>query len=203
MVLFKRTKPLFSSKENMSTLIANDDIRTWRRHQMEAFPRYWPLVRGFHRWPVDSPPKSQWSFDFFIWSVPERTVEQTIESPMFLLSIGPFGTNFSEILTKKPIIIDKVNKFTYVVCKMQPFSCPWYIDKISDSWGSVTFLSQSVSRVKEQNHGRNINIHIFISIEHNIHHKESNRPSQSHYFPLSLLVTEQNKSTTNWYITKA
>ena len=34
------------------------------RHQMEAFPRYWPFVRGIHRSPVkspvNSPHKSQW-----------------------------------------------------------------------------------------------------------------------------------------------
>ena len=24
------------------------------------FPRYWPFVKGIHRWPVDSPHKGQW-----------------------------------------------------------------------------------------------------------------------------------------------
>ena len=33
---------------------------SWRRHQMETFPRYWPFVRGIHRWPVNSPHKGQW-----------------------------------------------------------------------------------------------------------------------------------------------
>ena len=33
---------------------------TWWRHQMEIFPRYWPLVRGLHRPPVNSPHKGQW-----------------------------------------------------------------------------------------------------------------------------------------------
>ena len=27
---------------------------------METFPRYWPFVRGSHRWPVNSPHKGQW-----------------------------------------------------------------------------------------------------------------------------------------------
>ena len=27
---------------------------------MEAFPRYWPFVRGINRWPVNSPHKGQW-----------------------------------------------------------------------------------------------------------------------------------------------
>ena len=30
---------------------------SWWRHQM---PRYWPFVRGIHRWPVNSPHKGQW-----------------------------------------------------------------------------------------------------------------------------------------------
>ena len=33
---------------------------SWWRHQMATFPRYWPFVRGIHRWPVDSPHKGQW-----------------------------------------------------------------------------------------------------------------------------------------------
>ena len=32
----------------------------WWRHQMEAFSRYWPFVRGIHRSPVNSPHKGQW-----------------------------------------------------------------------------------------------------------------------------------------------
>ena len=32
-----------------------DDIIKWK-----LFPRYWPVVRGIHRWPVNSPHKSQW-----------------------------------------------------------------------------------------------------------------------------------------------
>ena len=35
-------------------------VVSWWRHQMEAFPRYWPFVRGIHRWPVNSPHKGQW-----------------------------------------------------------------------------------------------------------------------------------------------
>ena len=33
---------------------------TWWRHQMETFPRYWPIVRGIHRLTVNSPHKGQW-----------------------------------------------------------------------------------------------------------------------------------------------
>ena len=31
------------------------DVIKWKH-----FPRYWPFVRGIHRWPVDSSHKSQW-----------------------------------------------------------------------------------------------------------------------------------------------
>ena len=33
---------------------------SWWRHQWKHFPRYWPFVRGIHRWPVNSPHKGQW-----------------------------------------------------------------------------------------------------------------------------------------------
>ena len=33
----------------------HDDVIKWRH-----FPRYWPFVRGIHRWPVNSPHKGQW-----------------------------------------------------------------------------------------------------------------------------------------------
>ena len=32
-----------------------DDVIKWNH-----IPRYWPLVRGIHRWPVNSPHKGQW-----------------------------------------------------------------------------------------------------------------------------------------------
>ena len=32
----------------------HDDVIKWKH-----FPRYWPFVRGIHRWPVDSPHKGQ------------------------------------------------------------------------------------------------------------------------------------------------
>ena len=33
----------------------HDDVIKWKH-----FPRCWPLVRGIHRWPVNSPHKGQW-----------------------------------------------------------------------------------------------------------------------------------------------
>ena len=35
----------------------------WLRHQMETFSCYWPLVRGIHWSPVNSPHKGQWHGD--------------------------------------------------------------------------------------------------------------------------------------------
>ena len=35
--------------------IEHDDVIKWNH-----FPRYWPFVRGIHRYPVNSPHKSQW-----------------------------------------------------------------------------------------------------------------------------------------------
>ena len=39
----------------------------WWRYQWEHFPRYWPFVRGIHRWPVDSRHKGQWRALMFSW----------------------------------------------------------------------------------------------------------------------------------------
>ena len=33
----------------------HDDVIKWK-----YFPRYWPFVRGIHRWPANSPYKDQW-----------------------------------------------------------------------------------------------------------------------------------------------
>ena len=35
--------------------VFHDDFNKWKH-----FPRYWPFVRGIHRWPVDSPHKGLW-----------------------------------------------------------------------------------------------------------------------------------------------
>ena len=37
------------------TLSCHDHFMKWKH-----FPRYWPFVRGIHRWPVNSPHKGQW-----------------------------------------------------------------------------------------------------------------------------------------------
>ena len=35
--------------------LVHDDVIKWKH-----FPRYWPFVRGIHRFPVNSPHKGQW-----------------------------------------------------------------------------------------------------------------------------------------------
>ena len=35
--------------------LSHDEVMNWKH-----FPRYWPFVRGIHRWPVNSPHKGQW-----------------------------------------------------------------------------------------------------------------------------------------------
>ena len=65
----------------------HDDVMKWKH-----FSRYWPYVRAIHRWPVDPPPpppppqKKKKSSDaelwYFLWSAPEETVEQSLETPV-------------------------------------------------------------------------------------------------------------------------
>ena len=59
---------------NVFGLIVNDNqnqIIKWKH-----FPRYWPFVRGIHRWPVNSPHNGRdaelWCF---LWSEPKQTAE--------------------------------------------------------------------------------------------------------------------------------
>ena len=40
---------------HLKLLVAHHDVIRWKH-----FPRYWPLVRGFRRSPVNSPHKGQW-----------------------------------------------------------------------------------------------------------------------------------------------
>ena len=40
---------------NVNKHYIHDDFIKWKH-----FPRYWPFVRGIHRWPVNSPHKGQW-----------------------------------------------------------------------------------------------------------------------------------------------
>ena len=42
--------------------LSHDDVIKWKH-----FPRYWPFVRGIHRWPVNSPHKGQWRGAFNVF----------------------------------------------------------------------------------------------------------------------------------------
>ena len=60
---------LCSSMQNVHwwSLPSHGDVIKWK-----LFPRYWLLVRGSHRWPVNSPPKaSDAELWCFLWSAPE------------------------------------------------------------------------------------------------------------------------------------
>ena len=48
-------KPLTKPMVTHFTDTGHDDVIKWKH-----FPRYWPFVRGIHRWPVNSPHKGQW-----------------------------------------------------------------------------------------------------------------------------------------------
>ena len=56
---------------------------TWWRHPMETFSALLAFCAGNHRSPVISPHKGQWHRVWcFLWSEPEPTVEQTMETPV-------------------------------------------------------------------------------------------------------------------------
>ena len=67
----------------------HDDVIKWKH-----FPRYWPFVRGIHRWPVDSLHKGQWrSFDFFFDLRLEQMAEQTLGTPVIWDAIALIMTS--------------------------------------------------------------------------------------------------------------
>ena len=64
------------------------DVTNWKH-----FPRYWPFVRGIHRSPVNPPTKaSDAELWCFLWSTPEQTIEQTIETPVIWDAMAPIMT---------------------------------------------------------------------------------------------------------------
>ena len=55
-VLTRNWKKIGATEDGMVPATARqDDVIKWKH-----FPRYWPFVRGIHRWPVNSPHKGQW-----------------------------------------------------------------------------------------------------------------------------------------------
>ena len=80
-----------------TTLFGNHDDVIKRGH----FPRYWPFVRGNHRSPVEENQpvthhKGQWLRALcFLWSAPEQTVVQAIETPMIWDAIALIMRSFN------------------------------------------------------------------------------------------------------------
>ena len=50
--------------------------KSWWRHQIDAFSRYWPFVRGIHRSLVNSPHKGQWRGALMICALNKRLSKQ-------------------------------------------------------------------------------------------------------------------------------
>ena len=59
-------KELLLSELIMTSFTHTYVFNSWRRHQMEHFLWYWPVVRGIHWSPVNSCHKGQWRFDVFL-----------------------------------------------------------------------------------------------------------------------------------------
>ena len=67
----------------------HDDIIKWKNCL-----RYWPFVKGIHRWPVDFLHKGQWRRALsFLWWAHEHTVGQPIETPMIWDAIALIVTS--------------------------------------------------------------------------------------------------------------
>ena len=113
----------------------HDDVIKWKH-----FPRCWPLVRGIHRSPVNSPHKGQWRGALMFslicawingW-VNNRGAgdfrrhcahyDVTVLWPWHpnagLLSFGPLGTNLSEILIK-------IRNFSFTKLHLKISSATW------------------------------------------------------------------------------
>ena len=58
----------------LESVTNHDDVIKWKH-----FPRYWPFMRGIHRWPLDFPHKaSDAELWCFLWSAPEQTIETLV-----------------------------------------------------------------------------------------------------------------------------
>ena len=69
--------------------VDHDDVIKWKHRVTD------PFVKGIHRSPVVSPHKKTVtrSFDVFFLSVPEQTVEKTIETPVIWDTIALIMTS--------------------------------------------------------------------------------------------------------------
>ena len=81
----------------------HDDVIKWKH-----FPRYWPLVRGIDRWPVNSPHKRPVtrSFDVFFYLRPNKRLSkqswgwwfQTLSCSLWRHCNGWFSTEFKALI---------------------------------------------------------------------------------------------------------
>ena len=65
----------------------HDDVIKWKH-----FVCYWPFVRGIQRSPVDSL-HSDAGLWWYLWSAPEQTIGQIIETPVISDAIAPILTS--------------------------------------------------------------------------------------------------------------
>ena len=64
-------------------------VGTTHGNKCKHFTRYWPFMRGIHR----SPKASDAELWCYLWSAPEQTVEQTIETPVIWGAIALIMTS--------------------------------------------------------------------------------------------------------------
>ena len=140
---------------------------------MKHFPRYWPFVRnppvtdGF---PSQRPVMR--SFDIFLWSVPEHTVEKTIETPVI-------WDDIAIIMASLPCVFLDISmgRFSHHTCHWNTSWC----DDLSVSNGdsiwvvvvapSVTSGRQAVYKVSQYRACHSIAISHYISSECKPHTK--------------------------------
>ena len=63
-----------ASNRHQIQYLIHDDVIKW-----EHFPRYWPFVRGIHRFPLNSPHKGQWRGALMfslIWTNPNKLLSK-------------------------------------------------------------------------------------------------------------------------------
>ena len=55
-IVFRHSRSLLRRQDHRLVIWCyHDDVMKWKH-----FPRYWPFLRGIHRWPVNSLHKDQW-----------------------------------------------------------------------------------------------------------------------------------------------
>ena len=85
---------------------SNDDVIKWKH-----FPRYWPFVRRIDRPPVDSSHKDQWRRAWcFLWSAPEQSVKQIIDTQVVWDAIALIMTSLLCKDSERDLDISEMNR---------------------------------------------------------------------------------------------